>query len=128
MLAIQLAPFQLQGRQDPSLEPASAGSHPILRRMLELEQAGNRELQRLRRQLAPLPPGLEIPRSGLGQQVALALRLIGSGACRLWCSSARAATTPTPTRRSATPGCSPSWPALWRPWRPAWSVYLIALR
>jgi uncharacterized protein (DUF1501 family) len=81
VLALQLASFQLQGRQDPSLEPDRAGSHPILRRMLELEQAGNRELLRLRSQLAPLPPGLEIPRSGLGHQVALALRLIGSGAC-----------------------------------------------
>jgi hypothetical protein len=80
-LAPHLAPFQSQGRQDTSLEPDRAGSHPILRRMLELEQAGNRELMRLRRQLAPLPPGLEIPRNGLGQQVALALRLIGSGAC-----------------------------------------------
>jgi len=49
--------------------------------MLELELAGHRELQRLREQLAPLPPGLEIPRGGLGQQVALALRLIGSGSC-----------------------------------------------
>ena len=49
--------------------------------MLALEQAGTQQLQRLRRELAPLPPGLAIPRTGLGQQVALALRLIGSGAC-----------------------------------------------
>ncbi|MBM5785256.1 MAG: DUF1501 domain-containing protein [Cyanobacteria bacterium K_DeepCast_35m_m1_288] len=49
--------------------------------MLTLEQAGAQQLQRLRRELAPLPPGLAIPRTGLGQQVALALRLIGSGAC-----------------------------------------------
>lgn len=81
VLAIQLAPAQLQGRQPASLDPNRAGANPLLRQMLELERAGNQELQRLRGQLAPLPPGLEIPRSGLGQQVALALRLIGSGAC-----------------------------------------------
>jgi uncharacterized protein (DUF1501 family) len=81
VLALQLAPPQLRGRLAPSLEPDRAGSHLILHRMLELEQAGNRELERLRGQLAPLPPGLGIPRGGLGQQVALALRLLGSGAC-----------------------------------------------
>jgi uncharacterized protein (DUF1501 family) len=53
----------------------------VLRQMLELERAGHQELQRLSGRLAPLPPGLEMPRSGLGQQVSLALRLIGSDAC-----------------------------------------------
>jgi len=48
--------------------------------MLALDQAGAQQLQLLRQQLAPLPPGLEIPPKGLGQQVALALRLVGSGA------------------------------------------------
>jgi len=42
--------------------------------MLALDQAGAQQLQLLRQQLAPLPPGLEIPPKGLGQQVALALR------------------------------------------------------
>ena len=81
VLALQLAPAQLRGRLAAPLEPGRAGANPVLRRMLELELAGQRELQRLREQLAPLPPGLEIPKGGLGQQVALALRLIGSGAC-----------------------------------------------
>jgi uncharacterized protein (DUF1501 family) len=81
VLALQLSPAQLRGRQPSSLDPERAGANPILRQMLELELAGNQELQRLRSQLAPLPPGLQIPRGGLGQQVALALRLIGSGSC-----------------------------------------------
>lgn len=81
VLALQLAPAQLRGRLAAVLEPERAGANPLLRRMLELELAGQRELQRLRTQLAPLPPGLDLPRGGLGQQVALALRLIGSGAC-----------------------------------------------
>jgi len=81
VLALQLAPAQLQGRQPAGLNPDRAGANQILRQMLELEQAGHKELQRLRGQLAPLPPGLTIPRGGLGQQVALALRLIGSGVC-----------------------------------------------
>ena len=81
VLALQLAPAQLRGRLAAPLEPERAGANPVLRRMLELELAGQRELQRLRAELAPLPPGLELPRSGLGQQVGLALRLISSGAC-----------------------------------------------
>jgi len=81
VLALQLAPAQLRGRLTAPLEPQQAGSNPVLRQMLELELAGQRELQRLRGQLAPLPPGLAMPRGALGQQVALALRLIGSGAC-----------------------------------------------
>jgi uncharacterized protein (DUF1501 family) len=81
VLALQLSPAELRGRQPAGFEPDRAGNNPVLRRMLELEQAGQRELQHLRKELAPLPAGLEIPRGGLGQQVALALRLIGSGAC-----------------------------------------------
>ena len=77
----QLSPAELRGRLGTSFDPAEAGANAVLRQMLALEQAGQLELQRLRQQLAPLPPGLEIPRGGLGQQVALALRLIGSGAC-----------------------------------------------
>lgn len=41
---------------------------------------GRREVKRLSRLLAPLPDSVDIP-SGLGQQVALALRLIATGAC-----------------------------------------------
>jgi uncharacterized protein (DUF1501 family) len=80
-LALQLSPAELNARALAGFDPAQAGSHAVLRRMLALEQAGAQQLQRLRQQLAPLPPGLEIPPGGLGQQVALALRLIGSGAC-----------------------------------------------
>jgi hypothetical protein len=40
---------------------------------LELEQAGQREIERLRRELAPLLAGLEIPRGGVEAQVALAV-------------------------------------------------------
>lgn len=81
VLALQLSPAQLQGWSATTLDPNQAGPNPILRQMLQLELAAQRELHRLHGQLAPLPPGLEIPRGGLGQQVALALRLIGSGAC-----------------------------------------------
>ena len=80
-LAIQLSPAELQGRPGASFNPQGAGANAVLGQMLALEQAGHQQLQLLRQQLAPLPPGLEIPRGGLGQQVALALRMIGGGAC-----------------------------------------------
>lgn len=80
-LALQLSPAELRARPNASFDPGQAGANAVLRQMLTLEQAGAQQLQRLRRELAPLPPGLTIPRGGLGQQVALALRLIGSGAC-----------------------------------------------
>ena len=80
-LALQLSPAELRARPNARFDPAEAGANAVLRQMLALEQAGTQQLQRLRRELAPLPPGLAIPRGGLGQQVALALRLIGSGAC-----------------------------------------------
>jgi uncharacterized protein (DUF1501 family) len=80
-LALQLSPAELRGRPAASFDPEEAAGNALLRQMLALEQAGALQLQRLRRELAPLPPGLAIPRTGLGQQVALALRLIGSGAC-----------------------------------------------
>ncbi len=53
VLAIQLAPAQLRGRQPAGLNPDRAGANPVLRRMLQLEQAGNQEIQRLRGELAP---------------------------------------------------------------------------
>lgn len=81
VLALQLAPAQLQQRSLPGLDPALAGGNPVLRQLLALEQAGQREIERLRRELAPLPVGVAIPRGVLGGQVALALRLIGSGNC-----------------------------------------------
>ncbi len=80
-LALQLAPAGLQQGSVPLLDPAAAGDSQVLRRLLELELAGNRELERLRRQLAPLPAGVSLPRGSLGEQVGLALRLIGSDGC-----------------------------------------------
>jgi len=79
-LAIQMAPAQLQGRLPARVDPAQAGNHALLRRMLALEANGRRELLRLRQALRPPPEGLQLPRGGLGPQVALALQLIGSGA------------------------------------------------
>ncbi len=79
-VSLQMAPALLQGRLSEGLDPAEAGNHPLLRRILELEADSRRELIRLRRALRPLPQGVAIPRGGLGQQVSLALQLIGSGA------------------------------------------------
>ena len=80
-LALQLSPAALRGRHVARFDPAAAGSNPVLRQMLSLEQSSFQELQLIRESLSPLPPGLDIPRNGLGRQVALALRLIGSDAC-----------------------------------------------
>jgi uncharacterized protein (DUF1501 family) len=79
-VALQMAPALLNGRLSPRLDPAQAGRNTLLRRMLELEADGRKELIRLRQTLRPLPKGLMVPRGGLGQQVGLALQLIGSGA------------------------------------------------
>lgn len=80
-LALQLSPAHFERADGMSLDPAKAGANHVLHQMLMLEQAGQRELARLRQQIAPLPSGVEIPKGSLGQQVALALRLIGSDAC-----------------------------------------------
>ena len=81
-LALQLSLPQLTTRSSRRLlDPSLVGSSPILHQMLALELAGQRELERLRDQLAPLPAGLSLPRHGLAQQVGLALRLIGSADC-----------------------------------------------
>lgn len=80
-LALQLSQAQLQGRSPAAHDPAAAGSSPILQQLLAVERAAQHELQRLRAGLAPLPPGFRPPRTGLGQQVGLALQLIGSGLC-----------------------------------------------
>jgi uncharacterized protein (DUF1501 family) len=58
-----------------------ARAHPVLREIIRIEASGNRELARLRRALVPVPAGVRIPAGALGQQVAFALRLIGSGIC-----------------------------------------------
>jgi uncharacterized protein (DUF1501 family) len=55
---------QLRGRLAAPLEPQRTGDNPVLRQMLELELAGQRQLQRLRGQLAPLPPVLQLAQGG----------------------------------------------------------------
>jgi uncharacterized protein (DUF1501 family) len=80
VLDLQMAPAMLLDQEAQSPDPSRAGNNRVLRKMLEMEWVGSREIQRLRRALAPVPAGLNLPRGGLGQQVALALRLIGSGA------------------------------------------------
>ena len=82
-LALQLGTAQLRGRspltqQQVELEVAAS---PVLRQMLAMESAGARELERLRRALAPVPANVDLPSGSLGRQMALALRLIGSGQC-----------------------------------------------
>lgn len=54
---------------------------PVLRQLIALESSGAQENERLRGALAPPPAGLDFPPGNLGRQVALALRLIGSGQC-----------------------------------------------
>ena len=80
-LAMQMAPAQIEGKGNQILYPELAGNNPVLKQMLTLEQAGQGELHRLRQQLAALPSEVLIPKGNLGQQVALALRLIGSNSC-----------------------------------------------
>jgi uncharacterized protein (DUF1501 family) len=79
-LDLQMAPALLLNQGASSPNPYRAGNNRVLRKMLEMEWVGSQEIQRLSRVLAPLPVGLDLPRGGLGQQVGLALRLIGSGA------------------------------------------------
>jgi uncharacterized protein (DUF1501 family) len=79
LLALQLNLATLTAPPLTVPEPRLAGGNPVLRRLLALEEAGNRELARLLHALAPLPAGLTVPGGDLGQQVALALRLIASG-------------------------------------------------
>ena len=78
-LALQLNLATLTAPPLTVPDPDLAGNNPVLRRLLALEEAGNRELARLLHALAPLPAGLTVPGGDLGQQVAVALRLIASG-------------------------------------------------
>lgn len=80
-LALQLSHAQLRRRSSDALNPDQEKDSPILRRLLELELQGELALTRLRKHLVDLPSGLNLPRGALGQQVGLALRLIGSGIC-----------------------------------------------
>jgi uncharacterized protein (DUF1501 family) len=80
-LALQLSNAQFRRQSSDALDPAQEQNSPILRRLLELEFQGELALNRLRKRLVDVPSGLNLPRGGLGQQVGLALRLIGSGIC-----------------------------------------------
>ena len=80
-LALQLGPAQLRAQSSLAQQQVEGHASPVLRQMIALESAGARELERLRRALPPPQDGLDLPRGGLGRQVELALRLIGSGQC-----------------------------------------------
>jgi uncharacterized protein (DUF1501 family) len=77
--ALQLATgLQPLGLGPDPLTPDRAGTNMTLRRMLEVEATGAREMRHLRTRLRPLPSGLALPAGALGQQVGMALRLIAS--------------------------------------------------
>lgn len=80
-LALQLSPAQLQHSEGLHLSSPLDTANPVLQQMLALEESGRREVKRLSQLLAPLPDSGDIPSGRLGQQVALALRLIATGAC-----------------------------------------------
>ena len=80
-LALQLSPADLRGRHDRNLFTAQAKGNAALRQMLELEQASYKHLQQIRREMAPIPSQLVLPKSSLGKQVGLALQLIGGNYC-----------------------------------------------
>lgn len=80
-MALQVAAEALKKQNSAQLNPQLAAANPVLRRMLELELAGARELERLREGLQPSISGLAIPKTALGQQVDIALRLIASPQC-----------------------------------------------
>lgn len=80
-LAVQFSQMQFQQGRTAGLTTFRDQESPILRRLLELDLQGQIALDRLSKNIKDLPLGLKLPRGGLGQQVGLALRLIGSGVC-----------------------------------------------
>lgn len=78
--SLQIGPRPLAARSSDLLHPARAGANATLRQMLEVEAVGEQQLQRLLSALPPLPQGIGLPPGSLGQQMGLALRLIGSEA------------------------------------------------
>ena len=80
-LALQLGPAQLRGQTLLAQRSLALEASPVLRQLIALESAGAREIERLRGALRPPLLGLGLPPGGLGRQVELALRLIGSGEC-----------------------------------------------
>ncbi|MEB3334283.1 MAG: DUF1501 domain-containing protein [Cyanobacteriota bacterium] len=79
--ALQMAAENLRSPSPWLLDPQLVTNNPILRRMLELESTGARELARIQREIRPLPSGVKLPSTPLGQQVGLALRLLATPAC-----------------------------------------------
>ena len=80
-LALQITMAEMEAWKPSRFEPSLEVDSVVLRKMLELEVDSRRVLAELHSLLAPLPPRLALPRGRFGQQVALALRLIGSGIC-----------------------------------------------
>ena len=80
-LALQLSPAELRGRQEKNRFSVQTKGNAALRQMLELEEASYKHLKRIRREMAPVPPQLVLPKSTLGKQVGLALQLIGGNYC-----------------------------------------------
>ena len=80
-LALQITMDEMKAWKRSRFEPSLEVDSVVLRKMLELEVDSQRVLDELHSLLAPLPPSLALPRGRFGQQVALALRLIGSGIC-----------------------------------------------
>ena len=80
-LALQLNPAVLRSASALGLHPGAERDSPVLRRMLELEWTAHRAVSQLRDRLAPLPSEVQLPKGSLGPQVAMALRLLGSGVC-----------------------------------------------
>jgi uncharacterized protein (DUF1501 family) len=78
-LALQLSSEQLLQSQPGSVTALMDTPSPVLRRLLEMEQEGQRELELLRRHLKALPAGIPVGRGGINQQISLALRLLDSG-------------------------------------------------
>lgn len=83
LLALQLGPAQIRSKS--RLEQINTfmktTTSPVLKRLIEMELAGARELERLRQALPSPPIGLDLPSGSFGRQVEIALRLIGSGVC-----------------------------------------------
>jgi len=112
-LALQLGPAQLRRRSLLSTSPIVGEASPVLRRMIALESAGAREIERLRESLPPSPVGLDLPPGNLSRQVELALRLISSGQCPPYLPCRMVVTTLITTRDAVISGCSTSWPWRW---------------
>jgi uncharacterized protein (DUF1501 family) len=78
-ISLQMSPASRRAGMIPPADLSLVAADTVLGEMLALEAAGNRELRRLSQALAPVPAGVRLPAGSLGQQVGLALQLLGSG-------------------------------------------------